>query len=119
MRGEAGIGALIVLVLVALVVLSLVPTFSTLNYTSARAFVESAGDTVLSAGDFSTLDSKLNALKSSADAAVVNAATAATAANLTLITLLLHNENEVFLYPDSVHSIVTFTSGTPSNTFGA
>ncbi len=98
----------------------------TQNTDSAISYLTGQGYVVLAAGEYTSISNRLDALKVSADAASANAtiaagnaATAASTANTTLNTLLLHNENIVYLYPDSTSVNVTLTAGAPSDNFSA
>lgn len=88
---------------------------------AATSFLENRGYLVFSAAEYALLakEATAQAAVANAEAAVINAEAAAAAAEETLGKLLLHNENEVFLYPESVNATVTFTAGTPTDTFGA
>ncbi len=116
---RGGIWTLLIVGVILTIFLSLLSMIPTFYVATARVTLESQGYVVLTAGEYASLSAKIDALKASADAAVVNAVVAATTANETLNTLLLHNENEVFIYPDSTTDNVTFTAGTPLDTFGA
>jgi len=59
------------------------------------------------------------ALESTATEAVANAEVAALAASMVLETLLLHNENVSYLYPEEVDATCTLTAGDGVDTFSA
>lgn len=81
--------------------------------------LEDQGYVVLSPAGYTSLSNRIDALKVSADVAVANAEAAATLGQITLDTLLLHNENEVFLWPESVTATATLTAGASSDNFSA
>jgi len=81
--------------------------------------LEGAGFTVIAKADYDELNAKIDALKVSADAAVVNAEIAAAYANETLTVLRLHTENEGFLFPAVTNVVVTLTAPATPNTWGA
>jgi hypothetical protein len=74
---------------------------------------------VMTIDQYNALFNLLISVDTKADAAVTNAEAAALAANQTLETLLLHNENEVFLFPEAVTANATMTAGNGSDLFGA
>jgi len=107
-------------------VLAVLPFLATSNTANAKSTLENQGYVVLTSGEYANMLAVLNAngikldnIKTSADLAVANAIIAANTSNETLNTLLLHNENVVYLFPDDASSNVTFTAGNPANTFGA
>ena len=85
-----------------------------ISVSAATDYLEDRDYVVFSAAEYALL-----AKEATAYAAVQNAEAAVIASQSTLATLLLHNENEVFLYPDSVTATVNFTAGTPANNFSA
>ncbi len=116
-KGQAGLLVIFSLFIVAILVVAVLPVIGALNLASARTMVENTGNVILTIGEYNTLNAKLDALKVSADVAVVNAVIAANTSNVTLNTLLLHNENEVFLWPEAVTANCTFEAGNPANTY--
>lgn len=112
------ITGIVVVVFVAMVAPLVFSMVGMVNSQQCVSIMEKQGYVVLAAGEYTTLNNKIDALKVSADAAVVNAEAAALAAQTTLDILLLHNENEVFLYPDAATKTVTFTAGAGVDTWG-
>jgi len=118
-RGQIHLGLIVILVLLTLVVLTILPMINSTNISGSISLLEGAGYSVLSASEYTTVIAKLDALKVSTDAsasaaalAVIQAESAATYSNTTLNVLLLHTENESFLYPNATASAnITFTSG--------
>jgi hypothetical protein len=121
-KGQIGIYVTIMLLIVVAVVAFLpainVGTIST-NVNAATTYLENNGYAVISAGEYAAITALLNSIDTKADAAVVNAVIAANTANATLNTLLLHNENEAFLFPEEATVNATLTSGGVIDTFGA
>ncbi|MBV6341221.1 hypothetical protein [Candidatus Magnetobacterium casense] len=123
-EGKANMGLIVVAVLLAIIFFAMMPVMltsvsSSFNAGSAVSMLEDRGYFVATADEYSDLMTLLQSVDTKADAAVANAEAAATAAQDTLDTLLLHNENEIFLYPGNVSSTVTLTAGVGVNTFGA
>ena len=121
-RVKGQIGATAIVGLAAAVCVITVIVVNVLPLTDAGSCItrlEGQGYAVFAAGEYASLDAKVDALKVSADAAVVNAEVAALAAQGTLNTLLLHTENEVFLYPDTASATCTLTAGAGVDTWGA
>ncbi len=122
-KGQTHILSLIYVAVGIVLFLLIVPAINSgvviSNIEKATDYLTGQGYIVLAAGEYNAISTKLDNLKISADVAVVNAEAAALAANAALNTLLLHNENEVFLYPDSVFVAVNLTAGAPADTFGA
>ncbi len=85
---------------------------STANTASAVSTLEGRGYTVLSPNDYATLNSKLDAIKVSADAAVV-------AAQLAAAKVDLFNSSESFVYPENTNRFCILTANATANAFGA
>lgn len=93
-RGQVPFMALIVAVLVTVVALTIVPLMVVSTIPGCISRLEDRGYVVLASGEYSSLYDISE-------------------------TLLLHNENETFLFPDSVSANVSLTAGAPADTFGA
>lgn len=140
-RGQVVVAiAVIVAILLVFALVTLVaPVFTTTTLASQINGVEKSGYVVLSPADYATLLSKVNAIKAKTDglpatpadeataaAAVIAAQDAADAAQSaadvaqeTPDRLLLYNENEIFLYPDTSSRSCTLTAGSTPSVFGA
>ena len=121
-RVKGQIGATAIVGLAAAVCVITVIVVNVLPLTDAGSCItrlEGQGYAVFAAGEYASLDAKVDALKVSADAAVVNAEAAVLAAQDILNTLLLHTENEVFLYPDTASATCTLTAGAGVDTWSA
>jgi len=92
-----------------------------MTVSAATDFLEDRDYVVFSAADFALVAKEATAAAAvvNAEAAVVAAEAAVIAAQDTLDTLLIHNENEVFLYPDAATKTVTFTAGDGVDTWGS
>jgi hypothetical protein len=92
-----------------------------ISVSAATDYLEDRDYVVFSAAEYALLAKEATAYAAviAAQAAVVNASTAASAAQITLDALLRHNENEVFLWLESVTDTCTLRAGTPADTFGA
>ena len=88
-------------------------SFTTSSVGAATDYLEGEGYVVFSAAQYALL-----AKEATAAAAVVNAEAAAVVSQATLDTLLLHNENEVYLYPNAANLTVTLTAGDGVATWG-
>lgn len=119
MNNKSWLAILMGVVLIAI----LVPTFivpimqssvATTSVGAATNYLESRGYVVFTQAQYDAV-----AKEATAVAAVVNAEAAALAAQGTLDTLLLHNENEMFLYPTNCTVNVTLTAGIGVDTWGA
>lgn len=106
---------IVAVVAIALLVVFLGPMLSsvTITVSAATDYLEDRGYAVFTPAQFDLL-----AKEATAYAAVLNAEAAVTAAQTTLETLLLHNENEVFLWPESVLDTCTLQAGVATDTFG-
>jgi len=124
-----GVGAtLAVIVVVATVVplaIATVERVQVSNIAQARGLLEDNGYVVLNAGEYETINAKLDAIKVSADlavthaeAAVVEAANAVAVAGIAAAKVDLFNSAEVFLFPSTTNVTVTLTAGN-TNQFGA
>ena len=118
-NGQISLATLIMVVVGVAAIAILLPIVQTATGMGAIERLESEGYVVFAAGEYSTLNSKLDALKVSADAAAVSAVAAAATAQDVLDKLELHTEHEAALYPDSANATATFTAGGSSDTFGA
>lgn len=119
MKGQGPIGFIIILAVIVVLVVAVIPTMTSLSASGSTANLESRGYVVLSSGEYSDIIARLEAIKVAALDASNKAQSAAVAANETQVTLLLHNENIAYLFPDSTTVNVTLTSGTPANTFSS
>jgi len=110
-KGQIPLVAMVSIALVTVLVVSVLPVISSLNTAGALSKLTSQGYIVLAAGEYDALLDLLQSVDTKADAAVINAEAAANTSQAVLNTLLLHNENEVFLYPDAATKNVTLTAG--------
>ncbi len=109
--------------LTAVIVLAIaVPLVITIvNQANTDHCVDLLGDrgyVVLAAGEYNTIGTKLDNIKTSADAAVVNAQEAVVAAQIAAAKVDLFNSAEVFLFPASTNMTITLVAGN-TNLFGA
>jgi len=81
--------------------------------------VTGSGYVVFATGEYADIINRLNNISTKADQAVTNASAAVVAAQLAAIKVELHNENVVFLYPNTSTATCTLTAGVGVDTFGA
>jgi len=116
--GEITIWRLFFIFLVTILAATFIPIIQTTNVASAKSTLESHGYIVLTAGQYETIDTKLDNIATTALAAVNNADAAVTAAeNAVLAAQIaagkvdLFNSAEVFLFPSNTNTTVTLTAG--------
>ncbi len=108
----------IITVLAAILVLTFLPIIGGANVSAAISNLESKGYVVLTSAEYNTLNTKLDNIKISADAAVINANAAVIAANnavtaaqIAAAKVDLFNSAEVFLFPNTTNVTITLTAG--------
>jgi hypothetical protein len=120
-RGEAEVSLSIALVvgifIIAIFVVATIPIIGSLNNNVARSKLEGSGYTVLSAGEYGNIMSELADAEAAALAANNAAVLAAGTSENILDKLLLFNENEAFIWPDSTLTYCLLTAGTPADNF--
>ncbi len=115
----SAIGVIIAIVCVLVVIATIVPMIHSTSVSASVSRLEDQGYVVLSPAEYASLSSRIDNLKTSADAAVVNAVLAASTSEAVLDTLLLHNENVVYLYPENTTYDAVLTSGNGVDTWTA
>jgi len=78
---------------------------------NARTQLERQGYVVLAAGEYASLDTKIDSIATKADAAVVAAQNAAVAAQTAAAKVDLFNSAEVYLFPATTNLTCTLTAG--------
>jgi len=117
-KGNIPIVGIIFMIIAIIIVMIVLPTginnLKTANTDGATSFLTSRGYVVLASGEYALI-----AKEATAAAAVANAEAAVLTSEAILDTLLLHNENLVYLYPEETTSDVIITSGNGVDTWTA
>jgi hypothetical protein len=115
------VGIPLVLVLIGVLIATSSDVLHPMSVDAATDYLENQNYVVLSHAEYDLIAKEATAAAAvaNAEAAVTNAEAAVVAAQETLDVLLLHNENEVFLYPDTCTKTATFTAGDGVDTWGA
>ena len=109
---------LLIAVLAVMIVLVVIEGVNVLNEDIAESTLTGKGYVVLSAGEYTSISDKLDAIKIDAEAAVANAEAAVVAAQAAVELVELFNSAERYVFPDSTARYVLFASS-DNDTFGA